>query len=129
MTGEDLSFAKDKLLKEGALDVFTTAIEMKKNRPGILLSVICRENDRKRMAECIFKYTTTIGIRQTEHDRFILERNEETISTTLGDVSVKFVSGYNTSRHKIEFSDLKKIAEKNDLSIAEVRQRLNEEIS
>ena len=64
MTGEELGYVTKLLLNEGALDVYTAAIGMKKNRPGILLSVICKRPLREKMTELIFKHTTTIGLRE-----------------------------------------------------------------
>lgn len=65
MTGEELGYVTKLLLNEGALDVYTAAISMKKNRPGILLSVICKRPLREKMTELIFKHTTTIGCENT----------------------------------------------------------------
>lgn len=65
MTGEEIGFAVEQLCGAGAMDVFTTPIGMKKSRPGILLTVICKASDRELMIENIFKFTTTLGIRQT----------------------------------------------------------------
>ena len=67
MTPEDIAFAMERLLDAGALDVWTTPIGMKKNRPGTQLSLLCREDQKEELAQCLFRHTTTLGIRQTEH--------------------------------------------------------------
>ncbi len=125
MTGEDMGFFTEKILDEGALDVFTTSIHMKKNRPGILLTVICKEDMIERMIQCIFQYTTTIGIRQSICHRYILDREEDNIMTEYGKVRIKKVSGYGTSRVKPEYEDVKRIAYERNVSPREIRNSLN----
>ena len=75
MTGEDIGFAMEQLLAAGAADVFTSPISMKKNRPGCLLTVLCQENRREEMVALLFRHTTTLGIRETRHRRYILHRS------------------------------------------------------
>ena len=124
MSGEDMGFCIDKLLEEGAIDVFTTPIYMKKNRPGVLLTVICREDSKKKLVEQIFQYTTTIGIREAICDRYILDREEEIRKTEYGDVRIKKVKGYGVSREKIEYEDIKRLANDNSKSPKEIRDKL-----
>ena len=124
MSGEDMGFCIDKLLEEGALDVFTTSIYMKKNRPEVLLTVICREDSKKKLVEQIFQYTTTIGIREAICDRYILDREEEIRKTEYGDVRIKKVKGYGVSREKIEYEDIKRLANDNSKSPKEIRDKL-----
>ena len=129
MTAEEIGFAMEVLLENGALDVFTTPIGMKKSRPGILLSVICRESDRDSLAALIFKHTTTIGIREKKCSRMILERKETIFHSSIGDVRIKESLGYGIVKRKIEYEDLKKIAEINGISIGEARQIIEKENS
>ncbi len=79
----------DRLLVEGALDVFYTAIQMKKNRPGTLLTVIGSPGQRDRLTSTIFRETTTIGIRYREMTRECLDRESITVTTELGAVRIK----------------------------------------
>lgn len=125
MTGEDVGFFIEKILDEGALDVFTTSIHMKKNRPGILLTIMCKEDMIERMLQYIFRYTTTIGVRQSICNRFILDREEEINETEYGTVRIKKVSGYGTSRVKPEYEDIKRIANERNVSPKEIREDLN----
>ena len=68
------------------MEVFTTAVMMKKNRPGTLLTVLCREAQKEAVVQAIFKHTATIGIRETLCRRYVLTRTEETVETALGPV-------------------------------------------
>ena len=79
----------DALQAEGALDVFYTAIQMKKNRPGTLLTVVAPPAARERLTATIFRETTTIGVRYREMSRECLDREEVTVTTPLGAVRVK----------------------------------------
>ena len=120
MTGEAIGFAVSRLFDAGALDVFTTPIGMKKNRPGILLTCICRENQRNEMLGLIFKHTTTIGVREYITNRYTLDRTMETTHTQFGDVRVKRSSGWGVSRIKAEYDDMEKIARENNISISDI---------
>ena len=125
MIGEDVGFFIEKVLEEGALDAFSTSVYMKKNRPGILLTIMCKEDMIERMLQYIFRYTTTIGVRQSICNRFILDREEEIIETEYGTVRIKKVSGYGTSRVKPEYEDIKRIANERNVSPKEIREDLN----
>lgn len=127
MTGEEIAFASEQLFALGARDVFTTPVGMKKNRPGILLTVIVSDDKKDAVVRGIFRYTTTIGIRETVCRRYILEREERTVSTGYGDIRIKESSGYGTKRAKPEYDDLEKIARKNGLSVSDVRTRIYKE--
>lgn len=121
MTAEELGYATELLMDEGALDVYTTAIGMKKSRPGTLLTVMCREEDRERIAGLIFRNTTTLGMRVYHCERMILERSEKTLHTEFGDVRCKEASGYGVSRSKLEYDDVRKLAKSSGHSIREIR--------
>jgi pyridinium-3,5-bisthiocarboxylic acid mononucleotide nickel chelatase len=79
----------DQLLAQGALDVFYTPIQMKKNRPGTLLTVLAAPDARERLATTIFRETTTIGVRYNEMTRECLDRETTVVETPLGTVRVK----------------------------------------
>ena len=121
MTGEDTGFAVEQLFAAGALDVYTQPIGMKKSRPGILLSVICRTEDADRMAEEIMKHTTTLGIRRQDMSRYVLHREIVSVETPYGPVRVKRAAGLGTEKAKPEFEDLAELARKNNLSLRTVR--------
>ena len=126
MTAEDISFAVERLFDGGAFEVYTVPIGMKKSRPGTLIRVMCSAQKVDEMVRLIYKYTSTIGVRQTLTKRFILDRRIETVSTRLGDVRVKKSSGYGAERQKYEFEDLARIAREKGLSLAEVRKMIED---
>lgn len=117
MTGEQIGFATTKLFEAGARDVFTTAISMKKNRPGILLTVLCKESERTQIVTALFKHTTTIGIRETVCSRYILNRHE----VTENGIRRKVSEGYGVRKVKSEFDDIAVLADKEDKSVFEIQ--------
>lgn len=119
MTAEAVGFAMEQLFKDGALDVYTVPIGMKKSRPGILIHVMCREADKEKMIRSVFKHTTTIGIRENKLCRYVLDRRIETVDTPYGPVRCKISSGYGVERRKYEYDDLSKIAKEKNISISE----------
>lgn len=124
MTGEEIGFAMDRLFAEGAKDVYTVPIGMKKSRPGVMICVICKEIDMDRIVHAMFRYTTTIGIRKTSYDRFVLSREEKKASSPYGPVRIKRSEGYGTIRAKAEYDDLERIARANNISIAEAAKSI-----
>ncbi|MCM1115836.1 MAG: nickel pincer cofactor biosynthesis protein LarC [Clostridium sp.] len=122
MTAEELAYACEVLLDNGALDVYQIPISMKKSRLGTMLNVLCREADRDKMLRLIFKHTTTIGIREYNPERYTLERSVDEMDTILGPVKVKCSHGYDVCKSKIEFEDLKQLAKSNNISIMEARE-------
>ena len=123
MTGEEIGFAMDRLFDAGARDVFTTPVGMKKNRPGTMLSVICKDDDKEDIVKAVFKYTTTIGIREERMNRYVLDRRTETVETEYGPVRCKVSSGYGVERKKYEYDDMTRIAAERDLSLFDVKDR------
>lgn len=120
MTGEAVGFATEQLLEAGALDVFTTAIGMKKNRPGVMLTILCRLEDKEKLLPLIFKHTTTLGIREKVCIRYTLKRREAVAETPYGPVRQKIATGYGVERSKYEYEDLARLARENDLSLKDV---------
>ena len=112
MTGEEIGYATGVLMDNGALDVFTTSVYMKKNRPGILFTVLVKLEDKEKFAKIIFENTTTIGIRFNEMERFKLARREEKVMTRFGEVSFKVSEGFGVTKTKPEYDDVKGIADK-----------------
>ena len=123
-TGEAIGFAMERLLDAGALDVYWTSVGMKKNRPGILLTCMCRPLDREKMAELLFRHTTTLGVRESAFRRYTLSRESKTIQTPDGDIRVKVSTGYGVTREKPEFEDLAKIARETGKSLSELQKNI-----
>ena len=128
MTGEAIGFAQEVLLQGGALDVYTTPVMMKKGRPGVLLTVLCRPEERGQMLELLFRYTLTAGVRERSCMRYALHRTESAAETSAGTVRVKRVSGFGTERSKPEYDDLKPIAEARQECIDTVRSEIGNEL-
>ena len=127
MTGEEAGFALERLFEGGVLEAFITPVQMKKMRPGLLLSVICRSEDSEKTARLIFKYTTTIGIRRTVHERYVLDRKTSAVTTGAGQVHIKEVSGYGVSRCKAEYEELAELARQKGISLREAAELVRAE--
>ena len=112
MTGEEIGYATGILMENGALDVFTTPVFMKKNRPGILITCVVKPEDKEKFAKLIFEHTTTIGIRYQAMDRFRLARKEEKVMTKYGEASVKISQGFGVTKVKPEYDDVSAQADK-----------------
>ena len=124
MTGEEIGFAAEKLFEGGALDVFTIPIGMKKGRPGTLIRVLCRQQDKEDIIRLLFRHTSTIGIRETLIRRYVLDRKVETVDTQYGPVRRKISTGYGVTRVKYEHEDLARIAAEQGISLEEARKLL-----
>ncbi|MEA4988322.1 MAG: nickel pincer cofactor biosynthesis protein LarC [Anaerovorax sp.] len=128
-TGEVLSYTMDCLFDAGALDVYYTPIYMKKNRPGVLLTVLCNEEDLQTMADILFHETSTIGLRYRKTDRLTLPRNTEKIETPLGAVRIKQTASKGFQKYKPEFDDCVTLAKKHHLSLKEIQRQLESFLS
>lgn len=121
MTGEAIGFAVRCLREAGALDVWTQSIYMKKDRPGTLLCCLCPPEREAEFARLMLKHTTTIGVRGQTLRRYTLDRKNVTLDTPYGPVRAKRSHGYGVDRTKPEFDDLAQIAEKEGLSVEEIK--------
>ncbi len=119
MTPEALGFVQEELMARGALDAYTTHIGMKKNRPGIMLTCMCREAQREDMLQCLFHNTSTLGVREYVCDRYTLQRSQRTVETAYGPVRVKRAEGWGVCREKPEYEDLARIAREQGISLKE----------
>lgn len=124
MTPEELGFAQERLMSAGALDVYTTGIGMKKNRPGILLTCLCKPEHREVMLGLLFRHTTTLGVREHRWGRTVLAREQRMEKTEAGTVRIKKATGWGISREKPEYEDLAVIAREKDISLAEAAEYL-----
>ena len=126
MTGEALGFAADVLRDAGALDVFITPIQMKKNRPGQMLTCLCRPEQADGMAGLMLKHTTSWGIRRQYYDRYVLERHTEDWDSSYGMIRVRCGEGYGVKKWKPEYEDVAHAAETYHVSMQEVIQSIRE---
>ena len=114
----------DRLYEAGALDVYYAPIQMKKNRPGTLVSIVARPKDRSTLSGIVFRETTTIGVRFIEMDRERLDRESVDVETPIGTVRVKVArrAGASAVLNALpEFEDCARLAAENDLSVKEVQ--------
>ena len=121
MTGEAIGFAVRRLREAGALDVWTQAIQMKKDRPGTLLCCLCPPEQEAEFARLMLKHTTTIGVRGQTLRRYTLQREAVTLDTPYGPVRAKRSHGYGVDRTKPEFDDLAQIAEREGIAVEEIK--------
>ncbi|HEY2904304.1 MAG TPA: nickel pincer cofactor biosynthesis protein LarC [Vicinamibacterales bacterium] len=122
MNPQIFGVAMERLYAAGALEVFYVAVQMKKNRPGTLLTVVCRPADRAAIAEIIFRETTTIGLRYSETNRECLDREHLAVETPLGAIRVKIASRDGRVLNAApEFEDCAKAAAAHNLSVKEVQ--------
>lgn len=117
MTPEAVGFAMERLLSAGALDVYTIPIGMKKNRPGVLLTCMCRMEQREEMLRLLFLHTTTLGVRESVSGRYTLQRTVEAAEGPCGTVHVKRSEGWGVCREKMEYEDLARIARERGVSL------------
>ena len=94
---------------------------MKKSRPGVMLCAICSEDKRQAVAETMFRYTTTIGIREAHFNRYVLEREFSKAETPYGTINIKTSKGYGTEKSKAEYDDISRIAKENGLTLDEIK--------
>lgn len=123
-TGEELGFAAELLMKSGALDVFMTPIQMKKFRPGTLLTVMSRPEDADKLTELMLRHTTTLGVRSKTCARTCIHRSIETKETRFGPVQVKISESSGIARPKAEYEDVARIALEQGISIRDVIKEL-----
>jgi uncharacterized protein (TIGR00299 family) protein len=116
-----LAYAMERLLAEGALDVFSVPVQMKKSRPGALLTVLAKIEDANRLTKTIFAETTTLGVRRREEHRQTLARRWENVNTTWGPVRIKIASMNGTiSNYAPEYEDCRALAEAHHVPLKEV---------
>jgi uncharacterized protein (TIGR00299 family) protein len=123
-----LAYAAEKLLADGALDVFSFPVQMKKGRPGSLLTVLCKQPDAERLTKLIFAETTTLGVRRREEQRQTLARRWETVSTSWGNVRIKIASmNGSISNYAPEYEDCRSLAEANHVPLKMVLEEATQE--
>jgi len=116
-------YVLDRLLQEGALDVFGVPVQMKKNRPGTLLTVLCQSADAIKLTQLIFAETTTLGVRQRQEVRQTLARRWENVRTQWGEVRIKIASMNGTvTNYAPEYEDCRRIAAEHHVPLKNVMQ-------
>ena len=126
MTGEAVAFACEALLEAGALDVWTAPITMKKGRPAVLLTCLCRSADAETLTAAMLRHTTTLGVRRRTWERRVLQRRVETADTVYGPMRRKISEGEGLRREKWEYEDLAAAARERGVSLQEVLREIGE---
>ncbi|MCX8044951.1 MAG: nickel pincer cofactor biosynthesis protein LarC [Desulfobacterota bacterium] len=120
MNPEYAGYVMERLLAAGALDVMFVPAYMKKNRPGIVLSVICAEHTRQKMLHILFQETTTAGVRSCRMQRSVLPRREEVVMTRFGAIQVKVITGPDGERIVPEFEACRRAAQHHNVPLRDV---------
>ena len=116
-------YVMDRLLAEGALDAFEIPVQMKKNRPGTLLTVLCKPEDSARLTQILFTETSTLGVRRRDEERQTLARRWVTVPTQWGEVRMKIASMNGTiTNYAPEYEDCRRIAEERRVPLKAVMQ-------
>jgi len=112
---------QERALTFGALDVYTTPVQMKKNRPGTLLTVLCKPEDTQKLMDLIFAETTTIGARTYKAQRRVLPRESVTVTTAFGEVRMKVASVNGHIRQATpEYEDCRRLAVEKNVPLQQV---------
>jgi pyridinium-3,5-bisthiocarboxylic acid mononucleotide nickel chelatase len=121
-------YVLDRLLEDGALDVFAMPVQMKKNRPGTLLTVLCKPKDAAALTQLIFTETTTLGVRRRDEQRQTLARRWVTVGTQWGDVRMKVASMNGTvTNYAPEYEDCRRIAAEKHVPLKTVMQEATQQ--
>ena len=116
-------YVMDRLLEEGALDVFGVPVQMKKSRPGMVLTVMCRPEEAAKLTQLIFTETSTLGVRRRDEWRQTLAREWVTVETEWGEVRLKVASMNGTvTNYSPEYEDCRRIAEEHRVPLKRVMQ-------
>ncbi len=116
-------YVMERALAEGALEVFGTPVQMKKNRPGMLLTLLARPADGERLAKLIFTETTTLGVRMRQDRRRVLARRSVTVQTRWGDIRMKLGSlNGSVSNFAPEYEDCRRLAVEHGIPLKTVMQ-------
>jgi uncharacterized protein (TIGR00299 family) protein len=114
-------YVMDRLFDEGALDAFGVPVQMKKNRPGTLLTVLCKPEDADKLSQILFRETTTLGVRRRDEVRQTLARRWEKVRTSWGEVRIKIASMNGTdTNYAPEYEDCRQIAAEHHVPLKQV---------
>jgi pyridinium-3,5-bisthiocarboxylic acid mononucleotide nickel chelatase len=123
MSPQVFGYVMERAFAQGALDVFGTAVQMKKSRPGMLLTVLCRPEDAQHLTRLIFAETTSLGVRMRQEARATLARRHVSVQTKWGDVRMKLANlNGSISNYAPEYEDCRRIAEQQQVPLKAVMQ-------
>jgi len=125
MTPEAIGAVFELLLENGALDVYTTPIMMKKNRPAVMLTCLCTFDMHDAIAALIIKHTTTLGVRTIKYQRTKMKRTVETVNTEYGEIRIKIAEGFGIKKQKPEYDDVLEASKKHGVPFHRVYEAVN----
>lgn len=128
MTPEEIGYATTVLFKNGALDVYTTPIVMKKNRLATMITCLCKEEEREIFGELLLKHTTTLGIRYHKIERKTLNSTIEKIETSYGNIKMKKSCGYGITKEKLEYDDISRVCEEYQIPFHVIKKEILKKI-
>jgi uncharacterized protein (DUF111 family) len=124
MSPQIFGYLLERALAAGALDVFATPVQMKKNRPGTLVTILCKPEDEAKFQQMLFAETTTLGVRSHLVERKALPREYVKVATRFGEVRVKVARDADRILHAApEFDDCRKLAEERNVPLQEVMEQ------
>ncbi len=127
-TGEALGYVMQLLLDAGALDVYFTPIQMKKNRPATKLSVLVPSTAREQFTQLILRHTSTIGVRYQTWQRTIMQRHFETVTTKYGVVQVKVATYGDIVKRTPEYADCARLAQQKNKPLMTIYQAVLQQL-
>jgi uncharacterized protein (TIGR00299 family) protein len=128
MNPQDYEMLFENLYSNGALDVFLTPTIMKRSRPGILLTVLCKDHISQ-MIDILFEHTTSIGFRVSSTQRIIFHRQIKNIKSPYGKIRIKVINHGGKSRYSIEYRDIMRIAKAHGKSPGTIRNEIMKLVS
>lgn len=122
MAGEAIGYVCELLLEEGALDVYTVPIQMKKSRPAVLLCCLCHPSEQDKLTQLMLRHTTTWGVRASAMDRSVLATRIVPVKTKYGMIHIKQGTGYGVKKCKVEYGDMAAAAARAGVELARVER-------
>jgi hypothetical protein len=120
MSPQVCGYVMEAAFRLGALDCFITPVQMKKNRPAVMVSILCRPEKREEFENLLFTETTTLGVRAYEVERRYLARETRTVDTRFGPVAVKIAHINGRRKVSAEYDHCRRIAEEHGVPLREV---------
>ena len=117
-----IGYIVDQAFAEGALDVFTTPVQMKKNRPGTVLTILAPLEHEERLCALLFRESSTLGVRVRHETRYVLPRHYESVATQWGEVRMKVAGVNGVSQYAPEYEDCRRIAAAHHVPLKHVMQ-------
>ena len=126
MNPVDYEYLTERLFEEGALDVYLVPVQMKKTRPGVLITILAKREKLDRLSSVIFNQSTTIGVRYYQVERKKLKREENRVNTRFGEVRVKVSTGPGGIKKVApEYADCKRIADSRKIPLSKIRKEVD----